>query len=331
MAGCTNGPIWTAYSINGPGFTPQDVVVYNNLYIVGGQNSSVATANIQYSSDGSSWTTVTLPGEYGGSYVTKLIAGNGILFAQINYDYHAISSDGINWTRESHYFGGPPAGSTAFGGGYFFMTGGVNYRSLVYSSTALSGSWSFTDNPEGYELYMNRNVIYGGGMYVTIGSSGFGYTNNLATPITIVPYSSGTANQAAYGNGAFVVIGGSTVYRSTDGINWTTFSNVLPLTGNWDDVIFSQGNFLVCRRDDNRLAYSTDGITWTLTSNDSLFDSASNVGQMYLGSDGSEKYIAANQFDTNIQVGSCIPVIEYSMRLSNVSMRLSDVRINLSS
>jgi hypothetical protein len=98
------------------------------------------------------------------------------------------------------------------------------------------------------------------------------------------------------------------VYRSTDGISWTTHTAALPATGaatyySW--LLFQQERFLACKEDSSALAYSTDGITWTLTTGDSMFDSASNVGQLYMGSSAAGKYLAVNAFGTNAQRGIC--------------------------
>lgn len=330
MAGCSTGPTWTATSFDGSNLDTQSFAVYNNLYIVGGQNNTNGGVVIQYSSDGTNWTRVEV-GYAGGGGVKSFASGNGILIGIVNFDKHITSTDGINWTIVSHW---PPVSGEqafAFGAGNFVITinGG---DAFAYSPTGAPGTWTITNCAAGSKSYMDYNRVYGDGLFVSVGQQGFGVTPSVTTPITAINYPGGSgAGAIAYGNGVYLAIGGSDAYRSTDGYNWTYISNAFPESLSWDDIIFAQDHFLMCRRYDNRLAYSSDGLNWSLTSGDSLFNSASNVGQTIIATDENGKYLAGNPFNSNAQIGLCIPVIEYSMRLSNVSMRLSNVRINLSS
>lgn len=335
MPTCTTGPCWTATTING-NFQAECAGSFNNLWLVGGVNTLTGNAVVQYSNDGTIWTSVDL-GYLGGIGVKSFAVGNGTVLGQIGGRTHVISTNGTSWSVEDHYFGGLP---TIFGGGYFVMRGGVVNDSLVYSASGTTGSWNFTDSAAGSGSYMNRALTYGNGLYVGVGGAGFCYTNNIETPLTLVPYTTLAAGLLAYGNGVFVAIetglgAANAVFRSTDGVNWTTIPNALPSSGSgqtyYNSLIFAQDRFLACKSDSNTLIYSTDGLTWTLTSGDSLFDSEPSVGQLYMATDGNGLYMAVNPFNTSAQVGVCpcstpITYGDWWARLSNVVVSNVSVR-----
>lgn len=325
MTTCTNGPCWTATTLN-TGFVAQSSAIFNNLYIAGGSNSSNGNAAIQYSSDGVSWTTVDL-GNFAGYGVERLVVGNGLIFGMLNAAQHVLSSDGINWTAYDHF---PPFSGNhgaSFVNGYFVFRASDDW---AYSTDGIN--WSATESA-GSGGYMNGiNAAYGGGMYVTCGTQGFAYTTDITIPLTTVPYAS--AAIIAYGAGVFVAIQrglGSTydVFRSTDGINWTTYTAALPATPGetyYVSLLFEQDRFVACKSDSNQLAISSDGITWTLTADDSTFDAASNGGQFYMSSDSSGTYLAVNPFSNIAQIGVCpctTPIVygDYWAKLSNVTAK----------
>lgn len=325
MTTCTLGPCWTATTINGT-FQAQCAGSFNNVWLVGGSNTVSGNAEIQYSTDGTTWTTVDL-GNLSGFGVKEFAVGNGIVLGLVNATQHVISTNGTTWSVQDHYFGNTPL---TFGGGVFVMRGGVINDSLVYSATGTTGSWGFTDSAFGAGGYMDRALTYGNGLYVGVGSAGFCYTNSVSTPLTLTPYLTYTASLIAYGNGVFVAIesglgAGNTVFRSTDGINWTTIPNALPnSTGQifYSSLIFAQDRFLACKPDSNVLIYSDDGLTWTLTTGDHLFDSGANDGQRFMATDGNGLYMAVSANSTNAQVGVCPcvvpPVGNYWVRVANI-------------
>lgn len=322
MTTCASGPCWTVTTLDA-GFIGESAAIFNNLYIAGGSNPSNGNAIIQYSSDGVSWTRLDL-GNFFGYGVRRLVTGNGLILGMLNAAQHILSSDGINWTAYNHF---PPVSGdqgVAFLNGYFVFRASDD---LAYSTDGINWSSTYSAGSGGY--MSGINAAYGGGMYVTCGSAGFGYTTDVGIPLTTVPYA--PAAVVAYGNGAFVAFNrglGATrdVYRSTDGMNWTTYTDALPATpgaGYYSWLLFEQDRFLACKEDSNELAYSTDGITWTLTTGDSLFDAPSNAGQLYMGSDSSGLYLAVNSFGNIAQVGVCPCVTpgDWWVKLSGVQLR----------
>lgn len=321
MTTCTNGPCWTATTLNS-GFSAESAAIFNNLYIAGGINPSNGNAAIQYSSDGINWTTVDL-GNFAGYGVRSLAVGNSLILGMLNAAQHVISSDGINWTAYNHF---PPLSGdqgVAFVNGYFVFRASDDW---AYSTDGINWSSTYTAGSGGY---MNgSNAAYGGGMYVTCGQQGFAYTTDVTIALTTVPYA--PASLIAYGNGAFVSFNkglGATydVYRSTDGINWTTYTAALPATpfaSYYSWLVFEQDRFLACKEDSNELAYSADGITWTLTTGDSMFDAPSSGGQNYMDSSSSGQYLAVNPFSNVAQIGVCPCVTpgDWWVKLSGVEL-----------
>ena len=82
--------------------------------------------------------------------------------------------------------------------------------------------------------------------------------------IATLPASAGWSS-IAYGNGAFVAVGGSSgiVAYSDDGRRWSKVS--MPADTYWSTVSFGAGKFVVLSSNSNIAACSTDGLRWTQT------------------------------------------------------------------
>jgi hypothetical protein len=83
---------------------------------------------------------------------------------------------------------------------------------------------------------------------------------------SIVQFPTTELFSVAYGNGKFVAVGGSvtsgsTIYTSSDGINWTSTRSGSPA---WNSVIYTRGNFYVAGRGNSTLLTSTNGTSWTV-------------------------------------------------------------------
>ena len=333
MTTCSTGPCWTASSINTSNdFVAECVGAINGVWVVGGRNNTNGDTIVQYSTDTISWTQVNF-GNLGGVPVKLLATGNNIIIGMVNAVQHIQSTDGINWTVQQHWdpiFGGGFAGDVpfAFGNGYFI------YRSsdtLAYSTDGINWGGTLSTGIGGY---MNRNLTYGNGLYVGVGSSGFCYTPNVATPMTAVPYANFFAGNIAAGNGIFISTetglgASSNVYISSDGINWSTIPNGLPAPPPggggqtwWNSLVFSQDRFLISKTDSNVLAVSSDGVNWTYTTGDSLFDSAANVGMVFMSTDDDGLYTAVTPFSGLAQTGVCPCVVpgDYWVKLSGVTL-----------
>lgn len=319
--------------------TTQCVATGAGKWLVGGQGSSGGDSIIQYSTDGITWSSVNL-GNYSGSGVQQIVYGNGRFVALINAERIATSFDGISWTVEDvRPWSGFISSSIGYGNGLFFYRGGVVSNQWFYSTTGL-GSW--TPGASGVNYLYTQIFAYGAGVYVGAGPDGFSYWTSFSVAPTTVANPNPALKNIVFGNGRFVATdgyaGGSRqVIISTDGMNWTTYPNALPLPTTpttedyWRGLTYAQGYFLASRIDSNELAYITDGLTWTLTSGDHLFDSAPTSGYSELASVESGEYLALTP-GVSAQVGVCpcaIPITygEYWARLSNVVVKNISIRL----
>lgn len=110
---------------------------------------------------------------------------------------------------------------------------------------------------------MYINTVYGAGLFVRA-SGATPYTSPDGVTWTQRTAGATTWSSIAYGNGIFVMVGGtSSSYTSLDGINWT--ARTLPSITGWSTVIFSSGLFIAIGSG-NVGASSSDGITWTVFS-----------------------------------------------------------------
>lgn len=115
--------------------------------------------------------------------------------------------------------------------------------------------------------------------------------------VATLPASAGWAS-IAYGNGAFVAVGGysSIVAHSDDGRRWSKVS--MPADTYWSTVSFGNGKFVVLSSNSNIAAYSEDGLRWTQTTmpvSGSWYSSAYGNGKFVAIINGSD--IAAYSTD----------------------------------
>lgn len=136
--------------------------------------------------------------------------------------------------------------------------------SIMYSDTALSGSWKAVSLTSGYWM----DLAYGNNTFVSVsygGTKRIAYSTNNAKSWTAIkaPGDSGWQS-VTYGDDKFVAVartGTNRVMYSYDGINdWTLVS--VP-EGSWMSVTYGGGYFCaVSNTDPNRIMYSKDGINW---------------------------------------------------------------------
>ena len=210
-----------------------------------------------YSTDGISWTKMTLPANHNWLSVTY---GND-KFVAIGYDSNkgAYSTDGITWTE----FILPASRSwlgVTYGNGKFVAVAAVSNKG-AYSTDGIN--WTeFTLPASRYW----RGVTYGNDKFVAVdydtGRKGAYSTDGINWTEMTMP--AGSWYSVTYGNGKFVAVaayGSNKVVYSTDGITWTQKN--LPASRDWQNVTYGDGKFVAVAYDSNKGAYSTDGIAWT--------------------------------------------------------------------
>jgi hypothetical protein len=199
-----------------------------------------------------------------GVYARDMIFANG-KFVAVRSGAAYVSTNGTTWTWYAHgLFGANEAYGVAYGAGVYVTLGG---------NTALAGT-----SPDG-AVWTGRTlpvsagwtkVAYGNGTFLAVSSSTIGATS--ANGIDWVQHNVPVAfTGIEFGNGIFVgaPISGRTVYTSTDGINWSTRSNVLGTEFSTQyvvRVVYGGGRFVLATRyasgTTSYTASSADGVLW---------------------------------------------------------------------
>lgn len=151
----------------------------------------------------------------------------------------------------------------------FGVVSGVDTLAMMTSTAIFKATWNGTTWGN-WSLAMvgdfsatGGNLQYVNGIWIYTTQIA---TSGIATIWSSTDLSSFTATNVttasgfravAYGNGIWVAITGSTIFSSTDFVNWTSRA-----TGTFYDVTFGAGTFCVVGNATGS-RYSTDGINWT--------------------------------------------------------------------
>ena len=188
------------------------------------------TNQAAYSTDGNTWSAVTLPASQDWVSIAYGRVNNVGTYVAIGRQSAATaySIDGVNWT------------SASFGSGEEWDWCGVAYGNGVFVAIAESDSSS-----------TRRARSTDGGATWSVGSVSSG------------------AVAIAYGLGRFVIVEGNfsnSVASSTDGVTWTVTTlpaNVDSTENNWRDIAFGNGRFVAIADNNAQTAYSINGTSWT--------------------------------------------------------------------
>ena len=289
---------WSDEDVNNPRYIN---LVQNNYTLTAIFQESVKeqqfVAGTQYiiysSSDGLDWVS-RFPESYGSVSFSCATYGNG-QFVMINPNIaYYTSENGINWTRRTNLTGNYH--DIVFGDGKFVTVG----NSVISYSTDNCVSWNRTD----FSSTDFNGISYGNGKFVAVGGNGIiKHTSDPATWNDSSQSIDKDFNDIAYGNNIFVAIGvDGIIYTSTDGGSWTkqdsptttnltsitfggglfralgsngilitstngtswSYKNQFSVLSNNEDIIYSQGKFIVITDSSNKLYYSTNnGTSWT--------------------------------------------------------------------
>jgi hypothetical protein len=236
---------------------------------------------VSNSHDGIKWT-ITQSTLVGYDFSIKMVSATDkpvIVSAGYASDGHVIvktaraSNDGgITWNNINYPL---PLPAPEFPIQYIWYTNsqfiGTNTGQLATSSDGYSWTVLNTNSP-GFICVKTYNDL----IYVAIRISDiYGY---LYTTIGDLVYSTDLINwtytgisdisDVTFGNGVFAAIGPSSVYTSTDGMNWVS-APPIPFTAGTQTIIFGNGLFLAFQYDfgiaTTDIFRSTDGSTWTKT------------------------------------------------------------------
>lgn len=230
------------------------------------QNTNNSCSLSAYSTDGITWTHVSLPiagywnaVEYGDESFIALGGG-----------YVARSTDGgRNWTQAGY---SSCNGALAYGNGRFVA---LQSNSAVYSTDSGS-SWANATIDLLNTCTWSSVACDEGGNFVAVSSSGSkaAHSNGGETWETSTLPAKANWSSIAYGNGTFVAVetgvysdssGGYSssniaAYSHDAGRTWT--GATLPASVWWHSVTFGRGVFVAVGSSGNA-AYSTDGVSWT--------------------------------------------------------------------
>jgi hypothetical protein len=220
------------------------LIVYDGTfvsYILYPQYLAVKENGIMISTNGQSWTTVALVGDWEG-----VTFGNGT-FVAVGTNVIAYSANGQSWTTivlTGYWIG------VTFGNGVFVAVG----TDTTAYSTDNGQSWTTVALVGGW-----YGVTFGNGTFVAVGDNETAYSTNNGQSWTTVAVI-GSLRGVAYGNGTFIAVGTDTsMYSTNNGQSWATVVKI----GFWEDVAFGNGIFVAVSAD-NQIMYSTNnGTTWT--------------------------------------------------------------------
>lgn len=172
------------------------------------------------------------------------------------------SSSGASWSVTGAPPSGHTLGKTAFGNGYYVSIGMAWETSTYEALRSQDGAqWAVTAS---FPYLYFRNIGFGGGLFIAVGTSGTLYTSPDGASWT--ERTSGTSQDllgVAYGGGRFVAVGkGGTVVTSTDGSGWSPVS-VPGASSDFLTVAYG-GNQFVTGGQGGLLATSSSGVSWTV-------------------------------------------------------------------
>lgn len=239
----------------------------DGVFVAIGQSTGFGTATYiaGYSTDGVTWTTVTLP--VTGTW-THLVYGNGMFVAvDSKTDLRLIYSTdrGATWNQGT-YLSSFRTGLFGYGGGKFIM-GGTGSNDTYSSADCIT--WTRGGGPS---IIMNR-LAYGNGMFVgmyynTETEFGYSYDGKSWNTGTMPEFG---CQSIAYGDGMFVAIGGENgaeALYSADGITWNETSLPISLvqdgrnnTIRFKQIAYGDGKFVTLGYNSDKVVYSFDGIT----------------------------------------------------------------------
>jgi hypothetical protein len=250
----TDGSNWTFQGGFPTGYSQLKTLTYGGgIWVVTGYDSSSNNSATVWtsSSNGVSWTKVTLPSSTSWAYQGFYANGNFIVGDSQGYIY--VSTDGLTWTRQT---GLRDLCLGAVGNGYNYIRS-VSYVNSIYFFGTKAGTVTSTDLTTYTSPYLINSGNVGGVSLYWIQYS----------PINTTWYAFGATN----GNTEATPC----LFTSSDGISWTwntTLYSSNILNGGYNPTQFAvsksgtNANIYIgaCNADTNTITYSTNGGTsWT--------------------------------------------------------------------
>lgn len=310
------GQIYTTWTkTSAPATRPYHSITHaalaaGNWFMFGAGSSNATTNSYYYSTNGTSWTTGTMPA----TRLWGLSATNGTTLVAYEYSSGSTSiyttTNGTTWTARSLGASYSDFNVLKYLDGRFWV-GGSSSTTGKYSSDGTT--WTSVSNSSFADL------DFGSGVYIGLRPGGTdrictGDPTNSANwvSLTLPTVTSTDPMTVAFNNGVWVVgYGGSSVstatyaYSTDNGANWST--GTLPAAlGQYRDsggaTQSSKPNTRIRAVDgafyysiDNSVYYSTDGVSWSTVSTGSGF----TFNSKGLASNGSGEAIMVGVGGTN--------------------------------
>lgn len=248
------------------GYTWQDVVYGNNLFVAVGTSGTSST--IITSPDGTNWTFRTAPNIIG---YQGICFGKG-LFVIITPDNTTsgkflTSPDGINWTVRTVPTNDVTWWKISYGNNIFVAIGqtGTNTERIMTSYDGIN--WTLRSTT--LNGRMCRDIVYGNGRFVIVLASGSQRiatsTDGISWTLITSPSEVSQWYSVTYGNDRFVAVSfaGTTnrAMYSLDGLTW--IMSTTPISIGFQTVEFGNNLFVAIGDSAHNFMTSPDGINWT--------------------------------------------------------------------
>lgn len=249
----------------------------NGKYVAVGAskgNNGAYSGYITNSADGVNWSTPKRLVVSGNGSTTKcktvMYASGKFVAAGLRdvddfdpYSSIAISNDGDNWTFASK-FSNTSYFNTYYGVAHgnckYVAVGSYSNRNLISAVSTDAVSWSGYD-VAGPGTGILKGIIFAQDVFWAFKN---GTVYRSVDGITWTSHSMGglkTCNSMAFGNGVFVAVGDDGyISTSTNGTIWGTA--FMAGTSKWKSVIYSDGKFVVVG-EDGYISFSNDGMSWS--------------------------------------------------------------------
>ena len=283
-------------------FRTNSVAFGNGLYvaigeiITGGDRKTTAYAT---SPDGITWTArSSLPN----AIWESIVFADGRFVAVSRYQSGSsdsivvTSTDGLSWNSSVTGFGTTyDTRNISYGNGRYLIVGLV-YDGIGYQSTNGTTWTTFTLPNDGESGYSWAGIEYGSGRYVAVGPSGTpSYSTNLSSWTSTSTITVGTIHGIAFGASKFLVVGSSGYSVSTDGINFTNYTNITSASGD-GSVSFAGTRFVWASTGTvPKFNVSTDALSWTsydtTAPSNNLVTTAQSDGAVIITSTQNGRYV----------------------------------------
>ena len=244
-----------------------------------------STGYISSSLDGIYWDTATQSTELGSNGWSGIAYGNGKFVAIGGLGYVSTSTNGYTWTtaEQKPNLSVVSGWTVTFDGTKFIAVSNQGWE----ATSTDGGYWMVSKHRKLCKNSPWTGVAAGGDSAVVISTIGtISVLNLLEQPVSYIDIgqqvnikpdgenwttpvqalaSSSSWQSLAFDGTKFVALGGSGyISTTTDGVTWTTPTQVTNLgSHDWTDLVYGNGKF-VAIGSDGYISTSTDGTTWTV-------------------------------------------------------------------